>query len=164
VIFVTVGHQMPFDRLIRTIDAWALQHGRPDVFAQIGETAVWPESFQAAPFLTPQQFAQRMDDADQIVAHAGTGTIIAALQRRKPLLVMPRRAEFEETRNDHQSATADYFEREGYVLVARTVTEFAAKLDALPSFVPRTLDRAGADPRLIERLRTFSFGASSGAS
>ncbi|MEM7229767.1 MAG: glycosyltransferase [Planctomycetota bacterium] len=156
-IFVTVGHQMPFDRLIRTVDAWAVQHDRVDLFAQIGDTEVWPQSFQAVPFLTPEQFAQRMDDADQIVGHAGTGTIIAALQRGKPLLVLPRRADLEETRNDHQSATADYFEREGYVLVARSETELAAKLSALDDFTPRSLDRDAASPQLIQRLRSFAF-------
>lgn len=35
-IFVTVGHQTPFDRLIRLVDRWAEENMRHDLFAQIG--------------------------------------------------------------------------------------------------------------------------------
>ena len=41
-IFVTVGGQTPFDRLVRTVDNWALQHACSDAFAQIGDTAWRP--------------------------------------------------------------------------------------------------------------------------
>jgi len=157
VIFITVGHQMPFDRLVTAMDAWAHAQHRSDVFAQIGETTSWPRYIQAVPFLTPAQFTTRMNEATCIVGHAGTGTIIAALQRGTPLLVVPRKSSLAETRNDHQFATADFFEREGYVLVARELDQLHAKLDMLPDFTPRSLDRAGADPRLIRRLRHFAF-------
>jgi hypothetical protein len=35
-IFVTVGTQGQFDRLIRTVDEWADARGRTDLFAQTG--------------------------------------------------------------------------------------------------------------------------------
>ena len=46
-----------------------------------------------------------MDAAAAIVAHAGMGTILTALETGKRLLVMPRRAALGEHRNDHQLAT-----------------------------------------------------------
>ena len=52
-IFVTVGHQMPFDRLIAAVDAWAGARGRSDVFAQIGTTSLRPASFNAATTFDP---------------------------------------------------------------------------------------------------------------
>ena len=36
-IFVTVGTDSPFDRLMQVVDEWAAASGRTDVFAQIGE-------------------------------------------------------------------------------------------------------------------------------
>lgn len=154
-IFVTVGHQMPFDRLVRAVDAWAKIHNRRDVFAQIGRASYAPTSFPSSSFLSPREFEKRMDEATAIVGHAGTGTIIAALQRGKPLLVMPRLARFQETRNDHQIATAKYFGHSGRVLVAASEDEIQSKLAELATFRPRAGISSSAAPELIARLRAF---------
>ena len=156
-IFVTVGHQMPFDRLIRVMDAWAEREGRGDVLAQIGEGKYWPSWMQAVEFLNTKQFTDRMRRASAIVAHAGTGTIIAALEAGKPLLVMPRRADLEETRSDHQFATARHFEKAGYILVARSESELAAKMDELETFKPSRTLEGEASPELIKRIGSFIF-------
>ena len=37
-IFVTVGYQMPFDRMVESIDRWAGRHPDAAIFAQIGPT------------------------------------------------------------------------------------------------------------------------------
>jgi len=159
VIFVTVGHQMPFDRLVHAVDAWAEREGRADIFAQIGSTRHWPRYIQAAPFLTPAQFRQRMEQASTIVAHAGTGTIIAAVRLRKPLLVLPRHASLNETRNDHQIATAKHFEQAGHIMAAYDEDELIAKLSTIESFTPTTSIDDTADESLLRRLREFTFGA-----
>ena len=41
-----------------------------------------------------------------MLAHAGMGSILTALEFNKPLVVMPRRGHLAETRNDHQFDTA----------------------------------------------------------
>ncbi len=96
-----------------------------------------------------------MDAASAVIAHAGTGTIIAALQRGKPLLVLPRLARFGETRNDHQVPTARHFGDAGYVLVAQDERELPARLKELETFRPRGTIGGTAAPQLIERLRGF---------
>ena len=156
-IFLTVGHQMPFDRLVRAVDAWALQRSRPDIQAQVGFGEYRPMAFGAVPFLSPSGFREVLDRAEAVVAHAGTGTILAALALGKPLLVMPRLAARNETRNDHQLATALHFEKAGLVLVARGEDEIARHLDVLPRFRPRGSIASTASPKLLERLRTFVF-------
>ncbi len=158
-IFVTVGHQMPFDRLIRAVDDWAKREGRADLFGQTGEGEYWPSYFQAAPFLTPDQFMERMRQAAGIIAHAGTGTIIAALQLGKPVLVLPRRADLGETRNDHQFATARHFEEAGRIMVAYEESDIAAKISGLESFRPSTQLGDVASPELTDRIRRFVFAA-----
>lgn len=110
-IFVTVGAQMPFDRLVKTVDQWARERGHDDVFAQIGLTDYRPSNIQWTPFLSAKEFRQRYEAANVIVAHAGTGSILTALQLGKPILIMPRRASLRETRNDHQVATSKQFRR-----------------------------------------------------
>jgi UDP-N-acetylglucosamine transferase subunit ALG13 len=105
-IFVTVGTELPFDRLVRVVDDWARAHNRRDVFAQIGRTDWRPSFIPCAEFLEPPEFNARFASATAIVGHAGMGTILSALRYGKPILVMPRRASLGEQRNDHQLATA----------------------------------------------------------
>lgn len=157
-IFLTVGHQMPFDRLVRAVDDWAGRRIRgEDVFAQIGGGTYKPRNFQFVDHLSPEDFNLWMEHAGGIVAHAGTGTIIAALKLGKPLLVLPRLSKYGETRNDHQVPTARHFADSGRVLAAWHESEVADLLDHLESFHPRgTLDDQ-ASPELINRLHRFAF-------
>ena len=154
-IFVTVGTQLPFDRLIAAVDAWAGETGVGDVFAQIGPTAYVPRHIEFAQFIPPAECAQRMREADAIVAHAGMGTILNALQLGKPLLVMPRRASLGEHRNEHQSATARRFEDLGSVAVAADADALARKLDTLHALGAAKPISPYASPRLINALSSF---------
>src|SRR5579859_3180811 len=109
-IFVTVGAQMPFDRLVRTVDLWAGRKGRRDVFAQVGPTALSPSNIAYEKFLDPASFRAKVEEASVIIAHAGMGSILTALEAGKPILILPRRGDLKETRNDHQVATAQRFQ------------------------------------------------------
>lgn len=154
-IFVTVGHQMPFDRLVHAMDEWAAAAGRSDVVAQIGRGTYRPAALQALAFMTPEEFAARMDEAEMIVGHAGTGTIIAALSRGKPLLVLPRLSALGETRNDHQIPTARHFAERGYVLAAADAADIPERMKELAGFRPRGTIGRDASPELIDRLKSF---------
>jgi len=135
-IFVTVGAQMPFDRLVRTVDEWAGATGRSDVFAQIGTTDYEPKHVRWAAFLDPMDYRQCLFEATSVITHAGMGTMLTALEFGRPLLVMPRRGDLRETRNDHQFGTARAFERLGRVTVAWDDVELLnvlPRVDALPT-------------------------------
>ncbi len=138
-IFVTVGSQMAFDRLISAVDAWAGRTGRSDVFAQIGPSDLRPLHVQYAKFIEPMQFQDCLDLADAIIAHAGMGTIIGAVERGKPILVVPRRGDLSETRNDHQVSTAQRFRALGLVETAMDDAELLAKLDAIEDWRVRVV-------------------------
>ena len=155
VIFVTVGAQMSFDRLVKTVDQWAREHGRDDVFAQIGPTDYRPSNMQWTPFLSTEEFKQRYEAAKVIVAHAGTGSIITALQMGKPILIMPRRASLRETRNDHQVATSEQFRRFDSVVVASDEKELITRLDGIDNLCGRQAIEPYASPELVEAIRKF---------
>ena len=156
-IFVTVGHQMPFDRLVRVVDDWAGRSGRHDLFGQIGRTEYRPRHFSVASHVSPQEFMMRMREATGVVAHAGTGTIIAAMQLGKPLLVLPRLSVLGETRNDHQIPTAKHFANAGHILAAFDESELLSQIDQLERFRPRTTIDSQAAPELIARIREVVF-------
>ncbi len=154
-ILVTVGAQEPFDRLVRTVDDWAARRGIAGVFAQIGQTAWRPRHVEWALRLEPEEFRRRAAAAQTIVAHAGMGTILTALELGKPILVMPRRAALRETRNDHQWGTAERMRERGWLEVARDERELAERLDHLVEIrAPRPIPPHAPEP-LIGALRSF---------
>lgn len=103
-IFVTVGEQLPFDRLIRTMDEWAAISGQ-EVIAQVGATRLKPQHIMYEKHFEFNKFKKIFLSAEIIIAHAGMGTILTAIENKKPLILMPRKAELKEHRNDHQFAT-----------------------------------------------------------
>ena len=131
-IYVTVGTQLPFDRLVRTVDEWAARRGRSDVFAQIGRSDYRPSAIAWTPFLALSESDDLINRAELIVSHAGTGTIIAALMRCKPAIVMPRRAELREHRSNHQVATARRFRHAYGICVAEDEAALYELLDEPP--------------------------------
>jgi UDP-N-acetylglucosamine transferase subunit ALG13 len=157
-IFVTVGTQGPFDRLVRTVDDWASTRGKSDVFAQIGQSEYSARHIVATRFLDPAEFRSRIDAADLVVAHAGMGTIITALEQGKPIIVMPRRADLFEQRNDHQLATAERFAQQGRVIVAFDERELIEKLDQSDAFSADEPSPTQASPQLIATIRAFLNG------
>ena len=154
-IFVTVGTDLPFDRLVRVVDDWAAAAGRTDVFAQIGEGGWRPRHLAHAEFLQPPEFREKFRSADLIISHAGMGTILTALQHAKPILVMPKLARLHEHRNEHQTATARHMMRKAGVNVAFDENELLLKLQRIDSLAASTRIGAEADQGLITGLRDF---------
>jgi UDP-N-acetylglucosamine transferase subunit ALG13 len=157
-IFVTVGAQMPFDRLIAAVDRWARQGGRRDVFAQIGESAYHPSSVQYVKHLEPQAFRRKVAEANLIVAHAGMGSILTALEVGRPILVMPRRGDLRETRYDHQVATATKLAAFGRVNVAMDEQKLFEKLEQLSEIHASQRIGPYASTELLDTLREFIVG------
>lgn len=156
-IFVTVGAQMPFDRLVRLVDDWAGENNRKDIVAQIGRTDYRPRNVQGRPFLEPPEFRRYMVDADGIVAHAGVGTILSALELGKPLLVMPRLARLGETRSDHQVATARHFLEEKMVLAAFNEDELLRQIEDLEKHSVNRRIGGQCSESLIARIREYAL-------
>jgi UDP-N-acetylglucosamine transferase subunit ALG13 len=154
-IFVTVGTDMPFDRLVKQVDAWAASRGRNDVFAQIGEGGWKPAHIRFAEFLQPPEFVERFKSASIVISHAGMGTILSALHYGKPILVMPKRASLREHRNEHQLATAQRMMEMANVNVAFDENELREKLDHLDQLVPSRKIGTDASDSLISGLRAF---------
>lgn len=156
-IFVTVGTDLPFDRMMRVIDAWAGENQRQDVFAQIGEGGWEPQHIRFSHFLQPPEFVEHFKAASVIISHAGMGTILSALHHRKPILVMPKRASLGEHRNEHQLATARRMMELGNVNVAFDETELRERLEQLDDLKqPKSIGESASDG-LVRGLREFIF-------
>ena len=153
-IFLTVGTQFPFDRLVRGIDD-VLDEGLMDeeIFAQIGETSYKPHNFESVASLEKRVFDRHLKEASAMIGHAGMGTITLALENGKPLLVMPRLRQYREVVNDHQLAIARRFEAYGHVLVAYQENDLRRKVGELKDFVPTK--RETQVQEVARRISTF---------
>jgi len=158
-IFLTVGTQFPFDRLVEAVDQVAGKNGFDEqIVAQTGDGSYRPANFEAAPSLEKALFDRHFAGADSIISHAGMGTITMALEQSKPLLVMPRLKKYGEVVNDHQLAIAKKFEQLGYLLVAYGAEDVPEKMKQLKSFVPK--ERKTSADAVTARISAFLNEAS----
>ncbi|WP_158265133.1 glycosyltransferase [Blastopirellula marina] len=128
-IFVTVGNLDPFDRLIQAVDHWVSQQDSPvEVLAQIGTGSFRPAHCQFVDFLSPAAYREAFDQSKLVISHAGMGSIITALEKHKPMIIMPKRATLGEQRNEHQLATATRFRRSPLIQVAEDEKELLERL------------------------------------
>ena len=153
-IFVTVGTQMPFDRLVETIDSWA-GGCKEVVTAQVGATRRRFENLETTPFFGPAEIKVRISGARLVIAHAGMGTILSAMEARKPLLVLPRRLEYREVTSDHQMATPRRLSERGLVDVAWDVSQLAGRLDRLSEVAAAPEIEPAAPVAMLDAVRDF---------
>jgi UDP-N-acetylglucosamine transferase subunit ALG13 len=153
-IFITVGTQLPFDRLLRAVDGWAGAHPGVECHGQIGPAGYRPTAFKTVDFLPPDQADDLFKRAQLIVSHAGMGSVLTALRFRKPIIIFPRVAALGEHRNEHQLATAAWLECKPGVFVARTEEALLTLLDQRNALPAGEQISDSADPAFIARLRS----------
>lgn len=152
-IFVTVGTQLPFPRLIDAMAALAPTLGET-VTAQIGSSeGDWP-TLDVRRSLTPAEFETAFTAARVVVAHAGIGTILSAKRYGKPLVILPRRHAMGEHRNDHQLATARQVEKLAGIHVAWEAEDLTGLLQH-PELAPASEAQSPSHAALIARLKDY---------
>jgi UDP-N-acetylglucosamine transferase subunit ALG13 len=128
-IFVTVGSMMAFDRLILSMDKWALAHGDSDVLAQIGDGTYRPSHMRWTQMLSPSEFQEAARNASIMVAHAGMGSYFVAAEMRKPIVMLPRLAVNREHTTDHQLHTIKWLRDRPGVYAAMSDDELDSAID-----------------------------------
>ncbi len=152
-IFVTIGTQAPFDRFIRIVDEVAPLLGE-EIIAQVHQLGFEAQHIKTVNFLAPDEFNELFEKARLIVSHAGMGTILSALQQKKPIIIFPRIAALGEHRNEHQLATARKFKELGSVYVAMNEEELKSLL-LRKDLKPLAEIGEYASPSLIESIEEF---------
>ena len=154
-ILVSVGTQLPFDRLVRCVDDWAKGAGRTDVVAQTGPSRYEPCALKVFQFLGPDEFRKLFAEAEIVIAHAGMGSILSALECSKPIIIMPRRHTLGEHRNEHQLGTANRFRGMPGIYVVDDEVELQDHLNRLPELAAAVDAAHKASEELLCRLRAF---------
>lgn len=149
-IYLTVGTQLPFDRLVELVDRFCATRPELEVFGQIGNGRYRPRHFDHTPLVSPSESRAHFQRADMVIAHVGIGSIFTALELGKPILMMPRLARHGEHRDDHQEQTLRHFSRISLCYPFSTAEELGWAMqvagagearEALPPYAPdSTLD------------------------
>lgn len=119
-IFITVGSRgYSFHRLFQKMDALCEQGlVHDEIFAQIGTSEYTPVHFHSIPYISPEEFEQKMEQADLVISHGASGSIMKALQKGKKVIAVARLEKYGEHMNDHQLQINHTFAKQGYVLEA----------------------------------------------
>lgn len=150
-IFLTIGTQLPFDRLVETVDQVAADLDE-EIFGQIGHGAYKPAHFEFSATLSPQDFTSRISAARIIIGHAGIGTLLSGKSHGKPVVIMARRHMLGEHRNDHQIATTKQLSRVAGVYVFEDAPQLSTYIKQ-PDLTPMERGTSINSQPLIERLR-----------
>lgn len=136
-IFAVAGTQLPFPRMMNALDDIAGRTGLR-IVVQSADPHFTPRNVETVPFMSGVKFDETVIDCRVIVAHAGIGVMMTAETHGKPLIIMPRRADLGEHRNDHQEATARRFADVPGITVVHTAEELEETLRE-PDLQPVTL-------------------------
>ena len=151
-IFVAIGFApQDFSRLIRKVDELTPSLGT-QVVMQIGHTQHEPkhaEWFSFAPSLS-----DHIQNADLVISHGGM-TIIEAVQAGKPVIVVPRRARYNEHYSDHQVEIAEAFAQHPAVKVVYDVDELEEAIGRVCQNAKAVEFDDASRMRLVNKLREF---------
>jgi UDP-N-acetylglucosamine transferase subunit ALG13 len=152
-LFVTVGATLPFDRMVSAVATLKREgeiHER--VIAQVGRGAARPVELQTVETMKFDEVQRTLREADIVICHAGTGSIITALREHCRVVVMPREHKLGEHYDDHQSEITSAFAARGLVVGARSIDELRI---AIRKIRGRPVVGATTDPQaLLQWLST----------
>lgn len=136
-LFATVGVTLPFNRMTEMVAELKAQGAIPeDVVFQTGVGGLTPPGMAAFETLSFDNMKAYLRDADIVVCHGGTGSVITALREGCRTIVVPRSFERSEHYDDHQQEITNAFAARGLVIPANTPEELACALIAARAATP----------------------------
>ena len=128
-LFATVGATLPFDRLVKSVAEVQAEGGIPErLVIQTGEGGFRPAGAEVVETLGFDAIQQLLIEADIVVCHGGTGSLITALRQGCRVVAMPRLSELGEHYDDHQSEITEAFAARGLIQVARSTADLREAL------------------------------------
>lgn len=128
-IFAAVGNcYWNFERLIKEMDRIAAKTDE-EVVIQVGYTEFEPKNSRYFTFTSNEEINDLFENMRVIVAHAGVGTIVKAINHKKPIILVPRRHKFGEHYDDHQVEIANALEKDERVKIVWDVAELEGAIN-----------------------------------
>lgn len=154
-IFVTVGSQkFQFNRLLIEIDKLIENKSITEkVFAQIGVSEYIPKNYEYTDFTTQDEFSKKIDEANLIITHGGTGVIVNALKKGKKVIAIPRLSKYGEHVDDHQIQLIKEFEEMNFIEPVYEIDELS---NAIQEFKEKRYNiYVSNTDKIIENIEKF---------
>lgn len=117
-ILVLLGtHELPFNRLLEEIET-NIRNGTitDNVIAQVGHTDFSSDLMTIRDFISFDEMEKLYQEADLIITHGGTGSIITGIKNAKKVIASARLKKYGEHNDDHQLEIIDVFVENGHIL------------------------------------------------
>jgi len=79
--------------------------------------------------MPPSKFKETIKNSTIMVAHAGMGSYLIAMEMRKPVVLLPRHASAREHTTEHQLHTIEWLRHKPGVYAAKSEDELATAID-----------------------------------
>jgi UDP-N-acetylglucosamine transferase subunit ALG13 len=136
-VFATVGATLPFDRLVASVAEAKRAGSIPErLVIQTGVGGLKPEGVECHETLAFEQMLLMQRDAEIVICHGGTGSLITALREGCRVIAMPRLFEKGEHYDDHQAEITDAFAARGLITVANSVEALKTALERVRAREP----------------------------
>ena len=113
-ILVTLGTQK--EQFTRLLDYIENSNIKDKIIVQAGHTKYKSNKMEIFDFIPYDKMDKYIDEADVIITHSGTGSVLTPLKKGKKVIVCARLSKYEEHVDDHQVELLEVFKEEGYVL------------------------------------------------
>ena len=134
-ILVTLGTQKEqFKRLLDYIEKSKIND---EIIVQAGHTKYESKKMKIFDFIPYEEMQKYIDDADLVITHAGTGSILMPLKAGKKVIACPRLSKYEEHVDDHQLQIVEVFKDEGYLLELNEDIELDDLIKQMKKFKPK---------------------------
>ncbi|NIM15330.1 MAG: hypothetical protein GTO45_25415 [Candidatus Aminicenantes bacterium] len=157
-IFVTVGtHEQPFDRLVKGIDQLKGEGIiQQDIFMQTGYCSYKPEFCYYKDFIPFDEMMKRMREAEIVVTHGGTGSIMLVLYHHKIPVVVPRQKKYHEHIDDHQVVFCKTMESKRKIVAVYELEDLGPAIKNYVQSVRGLQKAASPGQGLEEKARIYS--------
>jgi UDP-N-acetylglucosamine transferase subunit ALG13 len=154
-IFVTLGTwEMPFVRPLVELER-AAERGllQEPIIVQCGVTTYASRFMKLIPFLTRSELEALYEQASLLICQAGVGSIMLGLKKKKKIIGIARRIDFNEHIDDHQLEILSVFADTGAVLPWRGAGDLEEVLGRVEDFIPT--EYPFADERISAEILAF---------
>lgn len=153
-IFVCAGSRSyQFNRLFVKLDELC-EEGiiNEDIFAQIGTSTYKPKHFEYKDFLSPEEFQEKVNNADIVISHGASGSIMKALNAGKKVIAVTRLEKYGEHINNHQIQNNEAFATNKYVLAVYEMDNLRKAIQAYYDGTADIVPWENKDPMAIVNL------------
>ena len=146
-IFVTLGTQrFQFDRVLKKLDE-LVEQGKlksSELEVQCVYSEYIPKHFKTFKLKPQEEIDKITDEAEVIITHSGTGSIINSLKKQKRLIIIPRIKEYGEHVDSHQLELAEVFSEKYKIPVVKDMENLYQAIKDIDKYVPKKWEENNA--------------------